>query len=280
MASPRSRFTYANVMATVALFVALGGSSYAALSITGRQVRNGSLTGADVKNGSLTGTDVKDRSLRARDFRSGDLPRGAQGPQGVQGIQGPAGSDAQFNGAPAGGALNGTYPNPGLANKVVTGANVADNTLTGTNVNESTLGMVPSADNATKLGGVPAAQFPQLVSTGGSASALSAYSYFVNTSTNGTQLPVGQVRLQTNGTAGDIVLCGNVPGTFDQEPFVAYVNGVRSTGTITGSSCATAFNVGANGDFEFRVRRADIIGVHSGDSVGNKNYQVIAFTSL
>ncbi|MEA2412096.1 MAG: hypothetical protein QOC77_2657 [Thermoleophilaceae bacterium] len=277
MASLRSRCTYANVMATVAVFIALGGSSYAALTITGRQVRDGSLTGADVKNGSLTGTDVKDRSLRARDFRSGDLPRGAQG---LQGVQGPAGSDAQFNGASAGGALNGTYPNPGLANKVVTGANVADNTLTGTNVNESTLGTVPSSDNAAKLGGVPAAQFPQLVSTGGSAGALSAYSYFVNTSTNGTQLPVGQVKLTTNGTPGDIVLCGNVPGTSDQEPYVAYVNGVRSTGTITGSSCATAFNVGAAGDFEFRVRRADIIGVHSGDSVTNKNYQVIAFTSL
>ena len=279
MASLRARLTYANVMATVAVFIALGGSSYAALVITGRQVRNGSLTGADVKNESLTGTDVKNHSLRVRDFRAGDLPRGPQGLQGVQGIQGVAGSDAQFNGAAAGGALTGTYPNPDLAGKAVTGANVANNTLTGANIDESTLGSVPSADTATKLGGLTAAQFPQLGSAGPFAHGLTAYSYFVDTATNGVQLPVGQVRLQTNGVAGNIVLCGNT-GSTDTLPFVAYVNGTRSTGTISGISCATAFNVGANGDFEFRVRRTDIIGVHSGDSVGSKNYAVFAFTSL
>ena len=32
----KQRLTYANVMATVAVFIALGGSSYAALSITGK----------------------------------------------------------------------------------------------------------------------------------------------------------------------------------------------------------------------------------------------------
>jgi hypothetical protein len=49
----------ATVTAVVALFVALGGTSYAALVITGRNVRNGSLTGADVKTNSLTGVDIK-----------------------------------------------------------------------------------------------------------------------------------------------------------------------------------------------------------------------------
>ena len=41
----RARLTYANVMATIAVFVALGGSSYAAITITGKNVRNSSLTG-------------------------------------------------------------------------------------------------------------------------------------------------------------------------------------------------------------------------------------------
>ena len=40
----RGKLTYANVMSTVAVFVALGGSSYAALTITGRDVKNSSLT--------------------------------------------------------------------------------------------------------------------------------------------------------------------------------------------------------------------------------------------
>jgi hypothetical protein len=68
----------------VALFVALGGSAYAAATITG----------ASVKDGSLTGRDVKDRSLGKRDFRAGALPagpRGATGPAGPQGVAGPVG---------------------------------------------------------------------------------------------------------------------------------------------------------------------------------------------
>jgi hypothetical protein len=50
---------HATVVAYLALFIALGGSSYAAVKITGRQVRDSSLTGRDVRNESLTGKDVK-----------------------------------------------------------------------------------------------------------------------------------------------------------------------------------------------------------------------------
>ena len=55
----RTRLTYANVVATLALFVALGGSSYAAITITGKNVKDSSLTGKDIKNNSVTGADVK-----------------------------------------------------------------------------------------------------------------------------------------------------------------------------------------------------------------------------
>jgi hypothetical protein len=84
----KQRLTYANVMATIAVFVALGGSSYAAVRITGKQVADSSLTGRDIKNGSVTGADVKNRSLRALDFKRGQLPRGTTGPQGLQGPKG------------------------------------------------------------------------------------------------------------------------------------------------------------------------------------------------
>jgi len=109
------RFTYSSVTATVALFLALGGSSYAALQIGGADVRNGSLTGSDVrnesiksrdldngtvtggdlKNGSVAASDIKDASLLAADFKAGELPagpQGIQGPQGPGGPQGPAGA--------------------------------------------------------------------------------------------------------------------------------------------------------------------------------------------
>src|SRR3954470_13003115 len=87
----RIRITYANVVASLALFVAIGGSSYAALSVTGAQVRDGSLTGRDVRNGSLTGNDIHDRSLGAADFAPGQLPAGPAGPKGEPGAAGPAG---------------------------------------------------------------------------------------------------------------------------------------------------------------------------------------------
>ncbi len=99
------RPTYGSVTATIALFAALGGTSYAAVTITGKDVRNGSLTGADIKNesikgrdidngtltgadlktGSVTSADITDGSLLANDFRAGELPAGPAGPAGPPG---------------------------------------------------------------------------------------------------------------------------------------------------------------------------------------------------
>jgi hypothetical protein len=73
-------------MATIALFVALGGTSYAALKITGKQVKDNSLTGRDIKN--LKSPDVSNGSLLAKDFKGGELPQGPQGPQGLTGAPG------------------------------------------------------------------------------------------------------------------------------------------------------------------------------------------------
>jgi hypothetical protein len=59
----RRHLTYANVMATIAVFVALGGSSYAALKITGADVRNGSLTRQDLRKNTLDGSRIKESRL-------------------------------------------------------------------------------------------------------------------------------------------------------------------------------------------------------------------------
>lgn len=79
------------VISLIALFVALGGSSYAAISITGKNVKNSSLTGADIKNSSLTTSDVKDASLLSKDFKAGQLPAGPTGPAGPKGDTGAKG---------------------------------------------------------------------------------------------------------------------------------------------------------------------------------------------
>ena len=84
-------------VALMALFVALGGTSYAVAtgSIDGREIRNSTVRtqdlrnndvrGKDVRSSTLGTTDIKDSSLLARDFRAGQLPAGPQGPKGDKG---------------------------------------------------------------------------------------------------------------------------------------------------------------------------------------------------
>jgi hypothetical protein len=62
---------HGTVVAYLALFVALGGSSYAAVAVTGRDVRDGSLTGRDIRNNSLTGRDI--RGISGHDVRNNSL---------------------------------------------------------------------------------------------------------------------------------------------------------------------------------------------------------------
>lgn len=81
------RLSYANVVATLALFVALGSSSYAALKLA-----PGSVGNKELRNGAVTSQKVKKGSLQARDFKAGQLPRGASGPQGPKGAVGPQGA--------------------------------------------------------------------------------------------------------------------------------------------------------------------------------------------
>jgi hypothetical protein len=59
----RQRITYANVTATLALFVALGGGAYAATAITGHDIRAHSLTARNYRANSVTGKAVKEKTL-------------------------------------------------------------------------------------------------------------------------------------------------------------------------------------------------------------------------
>jgi hypothetical protein len=73
----RRRLTYANVVATLAVFIALGGSSYAALTVTGRNVKNGSLTFRDLRQDTLGGSRIKESTLGAvRRARNADRLNG------------------------------------------------------------------------------------------------------------------------------------------------------------------------------------------------------------
>lgn len=68
MRSLRGKLTYANVVASLALFLAIGGVSYAATqmpknSVGTKQLKNNAVTTAKIKNGAVTGAKIKLASL-------------------------------------------------------------------------------------------------------------------------------------------------------------------------------------------------------------------------
>ena len=67
----------AMLVASVALFVALGGSSYAALTITSANIKNGTIKGVDVHNSTITGAKLKKNTLtgtQINESRLGTVP--------------------------------------------------------------------------------------------------------------------------------------------------------------------------------------------------------------
>ncbi len=73
---------YANVTATLALIVALGGTSYAAIklpasSVGSKQLKKRAVTNSKLRASSVTSAKVKNGSLLSRDFRVGQLPAAA-----------------------------------------------------------------------------------------------------------------------------------------------------------------------------------------------------------
>jgi len=58
--------TYANVMSTVAVFIALGGSSYAALTISGKSIKKRSIPAKKIKRNSITGKEIRESRLNIR----------------------------------------------------------------------------------------------------------------------------------------------------------------------------------------------------------------------
>jgi hypothetical protein len=80
-------------IALLALFLAIGGTSYAAVklptnSVATKQIKNGQVKAADLSKDAITSAKVKDLTLQARDFAPGQLPAGPAGAQGKPGADG------------------------------------------------------------------------------------------------------------------------------------------------------------------------------------------------
>jgi hypothetical protein len=103
--SRRGSSAYANVTATLALIFALSGTAYAAVTVTGADVKNGSLTGRDVKTNSLKTSDIAASAIQTDEIQDGTIARadlrrsllsslgtsGGTGAKGNTGATGPKG---------------------------------------------------------------------------------------------------------------------------------------------------------------------------------------------
>ena len=68
LARLRARLTYANVVATLALFLALSGASYAAIRIGSRSIINNSVRSQDLRNNDIRSRDIRQRTIQAGDI--------------------------------------------------------------------------------------------------------------------------------------------------------------------------------------------------------------------
>jgi hypothetical protein len=129
----RARMTYANVVSTIALGLAIGGgTAYAATkigtsniryhavtgsklatnSVTASKVKNSALSGSDLRNNSVTSDDVRNGTLQATDFAPNQLPKGDKGDKGdpatsIFGVATSGGALTSFKNATA---ISGTNP--------------------------------------------------------------------------------------------------------------------------------------------------------------------------
>jgi hypothetical protein len=119
----RARLTYANVVATLALVLALGGGTAWAASkirtkqigyhaVTGAKIDTNAVTASKLRNGAVRTDDVKDGSLLAADFAPGAIPQPEATTWGVVTSEGTLASGEGVTGAAAGdaGVTTVTFP--------------------------------------------------------------------------------------------------------------------------------------------------------------------------
>jgi hypothetical protein len=68
----RAHLSFANVLASIALFVTLGGTSYAVAtgSIDSREIRNNTVRGKDIRTGNVASRDLRNDDVRSRDIEN------------------------------------------------------------------------------------------------------------------------------------------------------------------------------------------------------------------
>ena len=222
-----ARLTYANVVATMALFIALGGGAWALAreSVGAREIINGSVRsaeledddvrGADIQAATISGADVADDSLGGADVREASL----QLPEGPEGPPGPPGADGS----------------PDTPDQILDKLRIVDGRDSGLDADT-----IDATDSQDLLG-------RSTFNSETGATSPSFFSYVVRTNEEGTY-EFRAIEIRTTGNTRELQICGNAGNT---APIVRYVNGIRSvTTTDSGFDCTATFTPAAGTDFQ------------------------------
>jgi hypothetical protein len=139
--SIRKHLSPTSLIAMVALFVALGGVSYAAATIDGKDIKNKSVAGKKLKNQTVTGGKVKSDSLtgtQVKESTLGKVPSAASADQAASATTAGSATNAE-NATNAQNAVNAqnatTAANAtAIGDDTVSSAKVQDGSLTGKDV--------------------------------------------------------------------------------------------------------------------------------------------------
>jgi hypothetical protein len=208
------------MVAFVALMLALGGTSFAAVrlaanSVGSAQIKNNAVTSAKVKNGSLTSADFKAGTLRAG-------PVGAAGPAGPAGSAGTAGAQGP----------KGDKGDPGNTN-TFTYRRTAD---AGSTINIATFGPFTLKGHCTGTASNPTAQWT--ISTSQDHSAFTDYT---NPYQSDFGVADGDRSIEYSSTSSSPAnpdMEGPYDGTFAamSPDLGTYITGSLSTGTYIGGA--------------------------------------------
>lgn len=176
------------VVALLALFVAMGGVSYAAAKIGSKQIKNNSVRGKDIHNGTITSKDVKKNTLggtRIVESKLGQVPSAKKadtvGPNGVDTTA------IQDNAVTTTKIANNAVTTGKIADNAVTNTKIADDAVTQSKLATDSVGadelkstILVSATTAigANAGNSRSVQCPagtQAISGGGTASAFTIY---------------------------------------------------------------------------------------------------------